>query len=133
MIFVLSLFAVITGSAAAADQWGYELLEDGTAIITAYSGTDSEVSIPDVLDGHVVSALAADVFRFNEELTSVEIPTGVTSIGARAFEDCQNLKKVVLPDGLIAIEDGAFKNCDALAEINLPGTVTHIAEDAFWV
>lgn len=42
---------------------------------------------------------------------TVEVPNGVTSIGARAFADCSNLQRVTLPATLTDIADDAFAGC----------------------
>ena len=42
---------------------------------------------------------------------TVEVPDGVTSIGARAFADCPNLQRVMLPATLTDIADDAFAGC----------------------
>ena len=88
MIFVLFVLT-FTGLCAAADDqssdWTYEIQEDGSAMITAYTGASADLTIPDVLDGHDVTKLASDVFWFNENITSVEIPAGLTSFGDYVF------------------------------------------------
>ena len=88
MIFVLFVL-IFTGLCAAADNqpsdWTYEIQEDGSAMITVYTGTSADVTIPDVLDGHEVTKLAFDAFWFNEYITSVEIPAGLTSFGDYVF------------------------------------------------
>ena len=88
-ILCLLLFVLMSmnlcASGESVSEWNYELREDDTAIITAYLGTDSEVTIPEMLDGHLVTALACNVFWFNEEITSVNIPESLTSIGDYVF------------------------------------------------
>lgn len=64
-------------------------------------------------------------------LESVNLPSGITSIGASAFATCSKLKKVSLPSGITSIGSGAFGYCYALERLTIPHTVTDIANTAF--
>ena len=66
-----------------------------------------------------------------DEIESVVIGSGITSVGENAFQFCANLKSVSLPSGLLAIEPGAFYGCEKLASIDIPNTVTRIGYSAF--
>ncbi len=46
---------------------------------------------------------------FNE-LTSVEVPNGITTIEAYRFGDCSSLKKLIVPPTVTRIKDNAFYN-----------------------
>ncbi len=50
-------------------------------------------------------------------ITSIEIPTTITSIGNSAFENCRNLKSVTIPATITSIGENAFKGCSGLEEI----------------
>lgn len=60
---------------------------------------------------------------YKDQIESVIIQEGVTSVGGFAFYDYQSLKEVSLPNGLIHIGPMAFYNCDALQSIILPETL----------
>ena len=64
-------------------------------------------------------------------LTSMTIPSAVETIGFGAFSDCSNLASVTLPEGLTAISDYMFSRCSALTGIAVPGTVTSIGNYSF--
>ncbi len=68
---------------------------------------------------------------YMDELKTVIIKEGVTSIGTQCFVDFHKLEKVVLPDSLTEIQDYAFADCTALTDINIPSSVTIIGESAF--
>lgn len=68
---------------------------------------------------------------YKTSLLSVEIPEGVTSIGAMAFEDCKSLANVNFPNTLISIGERAFAYCSALTAITIPQNVTQIGSMAF--
>lgn len=71
-------------------------------------------------------------YDFREEITSVSIGEGVTTIANSAFFGCSSLTSAKLPEGLTVIEDDAFENCGLLADITLPSTLTKIGVFAFY-
>ena len=80
LCFVLSLAEISPAAGEEIPEWVYELQDDGSVMISGYYGSETEVVIPDQLDGHTVTALAYDTFWFNEEITSVEIPADLTAV-----------------------------------------------------
>ena len=66
-------------------------------------------------------------------LTSVKIPSGVTTISQWAFEYCTNLKSVIFAERsqLTILNKGAFDTCSSLMSINIPEGVTSIGDYAF--
>ena len=112
-------------------DYRYTLQPDGTAAIVKYTGSASELSIPDALDGYAVTAIGNEAFRLRQTLSSVSIPDGVTAIGNEAFRFCQNLLSVSIPDGVTSIGDRAFYGCWFLSHITIPDSVTSIGDGAF--
>jgi Listeria-Bacteroides repeat domain (List_Bact_rpt). len=74
--------------------------------------------------------LNTSVFNFCQNLTSIEIPASVESIGVNAFNGCFNLSNVVLNEGLVTLGRQAF-NSTAISSITIPSTVEEIAMLAF--
>ena len=74
-----------------------------------------------------------EVFKECTSLTSVSIPSAVTSIGTSAFEGCTALKNVSFTSNgnLMNIEKSAFSGCSALQSVSLPNGVKSIGEEAF--
>ena len=64
-------------------------------------------------------------------LTSITIPSSVTSIGVYAFYYCKRLTNITIPDSVTSIGDGAFSYCTSLTSITIPSSVTSIGESAF--
>lgn len=66
-----------------------------------------------------------------DRIKTVNIPEGVTAIGAAAFFFCANLTKVSLPKSITRIGSYAFAGCEELTELKLPDGVSYIGLGAF--
>ena len=65
------------------------------------------------------------------DITYIDIPTGVTSIGVYAFYYCTSLSGITIPNSVTSIGDGAFDSCSSLSSVNIPSGVTSIDSFAF--
>ena len=65
------------------------------------------------------------------ELTSLDIPNGVTFIGRYSFTECQGLLSVNFPSSITYIGSSAFFGCTGLTSIKIPNSVTSIHDEAF--
>lgn len=70
-------------------------------------------------------------FNYTNNIRSVEIGEGITSIGSCAFYRCVNLASAVIPEGVTTLGDSAFSNCPSLKEIYIPSTVEKIGTRTF--
>lgn len=64
-------------------------------------------------------------------LTSLTLPSGLTSIGSWAFTGCSGLTSLSLPSGVTSIGDGAFSGLSSLTSLSLPSGLTSIGDQAF--
>lgn len=87
----------------------YEV-KGGTATLTSYTGSGSEVVIPAEVDGYAVTALGDNLFK-DSGVTSVTLPDSVTSIGWFAFYGCASLQTVTLGKAVSTIGYAAFDGC----------------------
>lgn len=69
--------------------------------------------------------------KIKDEIETVVLSDGVTSIGEYAFFECTSLKTVTMPNSVISINKGAFYKCIALLDITFPASVTSIGDEAF--
>ena len=69
--------------------------------------------------------------RHANDILSVEIGNGITTIASCAFYNCRNITSVVIPEGVTTIGDSAFSACDNLKEIYIPSTVARIGTRTF--
>ena len=70
-------------------------------------------------------------YDISEEILTVKVEKGVTSVGSSAFEDCYNLQKVELCDGIISLGDSAFCYCENLTNITIPNSMVSIGNNVF--
>lgn len=69
--------------------------------------------------------------NFRDQITSVVISPGITSIGDCAFTLFSKLIHVDIADSVISIGDRAFSYCSSLTDITVPQSVTYIDANAF--
>ena len=110
--------------------------------------TDGKLSILDLSDAKIVKSndsyvwdggwqqgsndeLGNSVFKGCSVLTSVTIPSSVTSIGLRAFEGCSGLTSLIIPSSVTSIKRSAFKDCRGLTSLTIPSSVTEIGKSVF--
>lgn len=132
VMMVLTVFTVIplTVSAEKSGDYEYELLDDSTAKITGYSGTDVKPVIPSEVSGHTVTALGGAFFK-NGNITEITLPDGLKEVGQLAFYQCNNLKSIIIPETVTAIGYNAFNGCSSLEDISLPSGLTEIPSRLF--
>ena len=78
-----------------------------------------------------VSSISSFAFYDCSSLAAVQIPDSVTEIGASSFYQCTSLKEVILPAELAIIDVGVFSGCSSLEYIELPKKVETIGTYAF--
>ena len=78
-----------------------------------------------------VTSIGRGAFHGCWKLTSLTIPSGVTSIGYSAFRGCSGLTSLTIPSGVTSIDYGAFWGCSGLTSLTLPSSVTSIGNYAF--
>ncbi|MGP1420966.1 MAG: leucine-rich repeat protein [Tannerella sp.] len=71
-------------------------------------------------------------YAFQDEIKTVTIGSGVTTVGENAFRNCMELQNITLPEGVTTIGERAFLECRKLAGITIPSTVTAIGKAAFF-
>jgi hypothetical protein len=102
------------------------------ATITKYTGTGTDVVVPQFLDGLRVTEIGDGAFQNRGDITRVVLPVGVTRVGRNAFYGDSKLKSISLPEGLTEIADASFCFCSNLSSITLPTTLTTIRDWGFY-
>ena len=78
-----------------------------------------------------VTSIGESAFRYCRGLTSLTIPSSVTSIGESAFEYCSSLTSLTIPSSVTLIWHYAFRGCSGLTSLTIPSSVTLIGGSVF--
>ena len=92
----------ITASALENNGFTYTV-EDNKATITGYSGRETDLIIPAVIEDYEVIEIDSYAFYQNNNVVSVYISNGIETIDSKAFYNCRSLKSVVIPDSVTYI------------------------------
>lgn len=118
---------------------GSQLYELTASFISNKENYSGDIVIPssfkyEFLKGRMydckVVAIGNRAFYNCKDLTSVTIPSSVTSIGAYAFSGC-GLSSYSIPNSITKIGVGVFENCSALVSIEIPSSIKEISSWAF--
>ena len=134
---------VMVGMLCALPSWAREVVENGVvyevneqkqeAVVVGLADKNSSTAeIQEYVSGYLVSGIESDAFRDCRSLTSINIPSSVTSIGDGAFLGCRSLTSINIPSSVTSIGESAFEDCPSLTSINIPSSVTSIGQRAFW-
>ncbi len=107
----------------------YGLLYAGSDSIAPWSTYDDEITSVVIKDG--ITSIGNAAFHALENLTSATIPDSVTKIGSNSFQWCRNLDNIVIPSSVTSIGGLAFQDCDSLSSIIIPSGVSSIDYETF--
>ena len=122
----------------------YWTLENGKLIITGTGEMhnyytkyqipwyDYKENITSVYIGQGITTIGDYTFCECNNLKSITIPQGIISIGQSAFLNCVSLTSITILEGLIIIKDNAFSGCSSLAKIQIPKGLISIGTRAFY-
>lgn len=107
------------------------VFDNGT--ITGYTGTSSEIVIPEEIDGIPVTEIGLYAFSEMESIVHVSFPATLKKIGNGAFRKCRNLEgELIVPDSVEYIGVDAFNQCTSLTSLSLGNGVKTIEGYAFY-
>lgn len=122
------------------DNETYTLVVSGTGSMADYSKAadvpwygDNGQLMKKVTKGIVrsgITHLGARTFVLAENLTSVELPEGLLSIGVSCFNQT-GLKSIQFPSTLQKIDDNAFWRGQIAGDVHIPESVTAIGKNVF--
>ncbi len=111
----------------------YVTLDDGTIEIRSYTGHRRYITVPEYIEGKLVTSIGDEAFLNETKLRLIKLPQGIKKINRSSFENCINLTEMEIPDNVEFIGDSAFKNCHRLSNINFSknSKVSSIGKYAF--
>lgn len=135
-------YAATTASGACGKNLTWSLSSTGTLTISG-KGAMAEYSngnmpwiayknqIKSVVLAKGITSIAYLSFSGYTKLTSVQIPDSVTDIGASAFDNCTALSDMTLPKNLKTLGWLAFTGCSSLKTLTMPASLTEGGGSAF--
>ena len=94
-------------------------VKDDKLIITGYG---------DMWNWDEEGGIYAPWYDDRENITSIQLPEGLTSIGDYAFYYCISLESITIPAGVTSIGEYAFLVCNALESINVAAENEHFSD-----
>ena len=98
-------------------------------LTTPWKDYVEEITTINIANG--VTTIGSSAFSLCTSLEHVSIPSSVTSIGQYAFYHCYNMRSIEIPEGVTGINYCAFANCSNLGTIQLPSSLQRIGMYAF--
>ena len=150
-----NIYSSVSGGSKLTSDGGYTFYDDAEgSFLAAYTGTDTEITLPATTPNGNAYDVATNVFCFSpgltaidmsaaeiselggntngtlRSLTSVTLPATLKSVGQSFFENSK-ISEIDLPNGLEKIGNYAFSGCSLLSSVNLPSSLTDIGIEAF--
>ena len=138
MLVVMLIMTASSAMAEVVDGLRYNLdSETKTATLLPkkngyYSG---DIVVPEKVKGndgvvYVVTAFEDRCF-YHCGLTSITIPSSVTSLGRSCFSGCSRLTSITIPSSVTSLGEDCFYDCSGLTSITLPSSVTSLGDHCF--
>ena len=99
---------------------GFQYFKMGDGVsIDGYIGDETELVIPEEIDGMKVTCIGENAFWGKSDLTSITIPESVIWIRDHAFSECKGITSIIIPANVDRIDFGVFSGCDKLENITV--------------
>ena len=108
----------VSGKCGADVTWNFDF-ETGILMMSGTGATDDFTST------------SMPWYAFKDEIKTVIVENGVTTVGENAFWNCRTIESVSLGNTVESIGKYAFGGCESLESINLPNSLTSIGVQAF--
>ncbi|MDO4476206.1 MAG: leucine-rich repeat protein [Lachnospiraceae bacterium] len=110
-------------------QMANSTLDSTSAVRTIWEDYKDQITSVIVEEG--VTSLGTDAFNSFMKMTSVSLPSSLRLIDTHAFSRCTGLVSIIIPEGVTHIGEEAFCRCISLQSIPLPASLTQIDDAAF--
>lgn len=127
-----------SGLAVSADGISYMVTGEGAAVVmnrekpyTGHIGIAPSVEYGGkTYDVTIIDDNAFNSF-YGSDISSVDLPQTLRSIGYGSFSNAENLEGIVIPDGVSSIGSFAFYGCRAMTYAEIPDGLTYLGRKAF--
>ena len=139
MLVAMMLMTASSAMAEVIDGLRYSL-NAGTKTATLLRTTDGysgNIVVPEKVKGsdgidYTVVAFGDECFSECSGLTSITIPSSVTSLRKNCFKNCRGLTSITIPSSATSLGEGCFYGCSGLTSIKIPSSVTSFGEGCFY-
>ncbi len=112
---------------------------NGTGAMTNWNNATSDNppwydlrnNIKSIVINEGASTIGDNAFADCSNLENISIPNSIVSIGTLAFWKCTKLEHVDLHNNITNIGSWAFQDCDSLTEVTIPNALTVISKSTF--
>ena len=143
--FITKIYPYVLGESSTVEYDGYKLkfticnLDMPSCEVSCAKAPDSLMSIEIPATAVIADAtfnvtkIADNGFANKSNITGVNFPSTLTSIGNNAFANCSDLERLFFGNNLIftTLGENAFADCTKLSAIDMPSNVTTINKGAF--
>ncbi len=131
IMFVLLSFSIsVFAENQSTSEYEYYVDWDDQVVLTKYLGTDTTITVPAIIGGHIVKSTESS-FANNEQIKMIIFSEGLKSIGDNTFINCTNLYEIIIPNSVETLGDYAFSNT-GLREISLSKNTRYIGTGCFY-
>ena len=111
----------------------YEVNADGTTCTITGIGTctDTEIGIPDTIDGYKVTAIGENAFENRSSVTAIALSSNIRTIERRAFYGCTGLTDFTIPSSIQSIGVQVFYKCNNLSTVYYNSTFSPAQDEGF--
>lgn len=93
----------------------------------AFTSNDfTEITIPES-----VKTIGEGAFTFCDQMTSIDLLSGISAIPPKLFWECSSLTNVTIPSNVTSIGDSAFYHCRSLTVLVIPKTILELGNNLF--
>lgn len=106
--------------------------EQNATLVETTAGLKGTLTLPETIESagktYTIDRIGRNSVEGQEEITKVELPNSIKSIGYQAFNICRKLQEINLPDSLCIVENQVFNECTALKKLRIPKNMEAIGE-----
>ncbi len=86
------------------------------------SSVSGEIIIPDEYENLPVTEIEPTAFADNAKITSITMPSSITTIGSEAFRRCTGITEITVPENVTNLSNHVFSDCSSLIKVNYNAT-----------